>query len=118
MAAFQAYAKLRLHTETTLRKFEKAMLEMCNLLRKFKKSVCPKYITKELPREINARGHCNALLASKGKPSTPAGNPVARVVTFNLATYKLHAMPDYPNMIHLLGTTDNFTTQSVSSCFS
>lgn len=113
MAAFHAYAKLRLHTETTLSKFEKVMLEMCNLLRKFKKTVCTKYVTKELPREINARGRRNALLVSQGK-APAAGRSEARVVAFNLATYKAHSLPDYPNMIRLLGTTDNFTTQSVS----
>ena len=33
----------------------------------------------------------------------------------NLQTYKLHALGDYPSQIWLYGTTDSFTSQTVSS---
>ena len=38
--------------------------------------------------------------------------------SFNLTTYKLHALGDYARTICLFGTTDSYTTQIVSQfCF-
>ena len=34
--------------------------------------------------------------------------------TFNLQTYKLHALGDYVEQIRLYGTTDSYSTQPVS----
>lgn len=113
LAEWHGLAKLRLHTESTLREFEVSTIELCNLLRKFKTTVCKKYITKELPNEINARGRRTARLAAQGKAPERTGNGKARNVEFNLSTYKLHALPDYPLYVRSLGTTDNFTTQMV-----
>lgn len=113
LAEWHSYAKLRLHTESTLQDFEEATKRLCDLLRKFKKTVCKRYITKELPREINARGRRTARLAAQGK-EVPKGRTVgARNVQFNMNTYKMHALPDYPLYVRALGTTDNFTTQMV-----
>ena len=36
--------------------------------------------------------------------------------TFNMSTYKIHALGDYPRAIWMFGTTDGFTTQVVSNC--
>jgi hypothetical protein len=33
--------------------------------------------------------------------------------TFNLFTYKLHALGHYPSMIQQFGTTDSYSTQTV-----
>jgi hypothetical protein len=37
-----------------------------------------------------------------------------KVKKFNLSTYKWHALGDYANTIHRYGTTDNYSTQTVS----
>lgn len=113
LAEWHSYAKLRLHTESTLQDFEDVTKRLCDLLRKFKRTVCRRYITKELPREINARGRRTARLAAQGK-APPKGRIVgARNVEFNMNTYKMHALPDYPLYVRALGTTDNYTTQMV-----
>jgi len=39
----------------------------------------------------------------------------AQPKSFNLATYKFHALGDYVRNIRLFGTTDSYTTQLVSS---
>lgn len=119
LAQWQAYAKLRLHTESTLRDFENATTLLGNLLRKFKKTVCERYITKELPSEMRARGRRTALLAAKaGKPvpNTKKTN-TTKIVKFNMNTYKIHALADYPAYIRLMGTTDNYSTQMVCILF-
>ena len=41
----------------------------------------------------------------------------AKVKHLNLTTYKYHALADYPNTIRRYGTTDNYTTQTVSISF-
>jgi hypothetical protein len=39
-----------------------------------------------------------------------------RLKSFNLDTYKYHALGDYAKTIRRLGTTDSFSTQPVSHC--
>ncbi|KAK7689177.1 hypothetical protein QCA50_007868 [Cerrena zonata] len=113
MAYWHSHAKLRLHTESTLNEFEEISKQVGQLLRKFEKGMCRKYITKELPREINARGCRAANLASKGQVQTSRRQVrEARTVKFSFNTYKAHSLPDYPNTIRRLGTTDNYSTQS------
>lgn len=113
LAEWHSYAKLRLHTELTLQDFEDVTKRLCDFLRKFKRTVCKRYLTKELPREINARGRRTARLAAQGK-APPKGRTVgARNIEFNMNTYKMHALPDYPLYVRALGTTDNYTTQMV-----
>jgi hypothetical protein len=55
MATFHAYAKLRLHTESTVESLELVTIALCQALRRFSTDVCPNYQTKELPREEAAR---------------------------------------------------------------
>ncbi|THG93149.1 hypothetical protein EW026_g8011 [Hermanssonia centrifuga] len=116
LARWHALAKLRMHTDST---FE----------------VCSAFVTRELPREEAARGRRKAATKvtasggtqrkSKGKAratkSTETEFGTATVIegssggphikAFSLSTYKLHALGDYPNMVHSFGTTDNYSTQ-------
>lgn len=115
MQEWHCIAKLRLQTKATMRHFDELGPKLGNLLRKFKKTVCAKYITKELPREVQARGRRTALLAAQGKALNGKEGGTSRTVPFNFATYKAHSLPDYPDAIRRLGTTDNFTTQFVSA---
>lgn len=65
MATWHALAKLRMHTETTLKDLEGSSVRLCALLRKFKKEVCSKYQTKDLGAEVHARGRRAARKAKK-----------------------------------------------------
>ena len=66
LATWHAYAKLRLHTESTLEKQEAIGTSLCQALRKFTNVTCPRYTTKELPREANARMACQQTQATQG----------------------------------------------------
>ena len=114
---WHSLAKLRLHTDSTADELLEVTKQVGNLLRKFKKSVCAKYITKELPSEVNARGRRKALLASKNPESDTKTTTKDRVrrkfVKFNFSTYKGHALADYARYVRHLGTTDNYSTQTV-----
>src|SRR6267378_3120927 len=100
LATWHAYAKLGLHTDSTLHMFEQVGTALCQALRHFATVTCLRYKTRELPQETNARV---TQQRSQGK-----------VKRFNLNTYKIHCIPDYPNAIRRYGTTDSYSTQTVS----
>jgi hypothetical protein len=121
LCTWYALAKLRLHTETTVRALEHSTRRLGNVLRDFQKTICAHYITKELPGEEAACGRRTAALAKK-KINDPEvrTNPTKQTKQgkkerhFNLSTYKLHALADYPAAIRRYGTADGFTSQVVS----
>jgi len=92
--------------------------ELGRLLRVFVSKTCAVFKTRELPREEAARGRRNA--ATRAKKGTTKGKEKAtprkeaKARTFNMCTYKLHALGDYVNAIWRHGTTDNYNTQVVS----
>jgi len=122
LATWHALAKLRLHTEWSVTYFEAMTKVLGSKLRAFVKSTCGVYDTRELPREVAARGRRKSALATckpakprkmvVGKTSHPQSN--ARKKAFSLRTYKLHALGDYPRAIRTFGTTDVYSTQPVS----
>lgn len=116
LATWHALAKLRLHTEWSVDYFEAITKLLGRKLRVFVKSTCKDYDTKELPREVAARGRRKSSLAGQKSQSnrTPTTQPGARKKVFSLRTYKLHALGDYPRAIRTFGTTDVYSTQPVS----
>jgi len=112
MGCWHAYAKLRLHTELTLTSFERVTTDLGTLLRHFATVTCKDFNTKELPRERAAR--LRKAAASGSTPAASGGG--VRSKGFNLSTYKLHALGDYPQTIRKRGTTDNYTTGRVWKC--
>ena len=123
MAVWHAYAKLRQHTEYTLRSFEAKTKELGDKLRHFSSHTCPAFQTKELPSETAARGRRQVAddktraLSGKRPTKQPQnqGNLAKPAKTFSLSTPKVHALGDYPSTIRWLGTTDSYSTQRVSS---
>ena len=113
MGCWHAYAKLRLHTELTLASFEQVTANLGTLLRHFTTVTCNAFKTKELPREKAAR--LRRATTSGTTPAASAG--AAKPKGFNLSTYKLHALGDYPRTIRERGTTDNYTTGRVGTGF-
>jgi len=111
LAQWHALSKLRLHTDHSLDLLDKATRLLRDQLRRFQKFTCTAFKTMELPLETAAwqRQQERNLDTST---STTCG---ARPKSFNLATYKFHALGDYVHNIRLFGTTDSYTTQLVSS---
>ena len=130
LAEWHSIAKLRIHTTSTITQLRELTRIFGIRLRHFAKHICPEYDTKELPKEEAARMRRQAkqrakqasstgsvstsdaalptVTASTGKSSTKTSK------TFTMSTYKLHAMGDYANHIERFGSTDSFSTQSVS----
>jgi len=119
LATWHAYAKLRLHTDTTLNEFRTITTTLGRSVRTFIKEVCSQYRTTELPNEMAARGRRAAALA-KSSHTPGASRRGASKKTLkskpkklNLSTYKYHALGDYPDLVARFGTTDNASTQTV-----
>lgn len=125
LAMWHAYAKLRMHTESTLSTFGKATRSLGQQLRKFMTKTSTRYATKETPKETAARYRHKVTRAAKKakessatystapqRPSSPDNEPKKKI--FNLFTYKAHALGDYLKTIPQFGTTDSYSTQIVS----
>jgi len=109
LATWHAYAKLRLHTDSTLALFETATSILGEQLRCFVEVTCAAYKTTETPSEVTARARCNAKQAGNSGSGTGAQQK-----DLNLSTYKLHALGHYPDTICRFGTTESYSTQTVS----
>ena len=113
LAHWHALAKLRLHTDESLALLDEVTCLLGRQLWRFQDFTCRGFNTLELPSETAARwrrknGQFNT-------SNTAARNiSGARPKSFNLNTYKLHALGDYVSTIRLFGTTDSYTTQVVS----
>jgi hypothetical protein len=113
-AHWHGLAKLRMHSDVTLSIMDEATASLGKAFRDFSSNMCPTYKTKELRRECDARRrrrskHANA--STKTAPP-PGGEPLRK--TFNLQTYKYHALDDYSRTIRRFGTTDSYSTAIVS----
>lgn len=96
---------------------ENSTTRLGELLRTFQSNVCPAYQTFDLPSEEAARVRRKAAAAkkravtiNKGK-DTGSGSRKPR--TFNLNTYKTHALGAYAKAIQLYGTPDGYNSQTV-----
>lgn len=115
LAHWHAFAKLRVHTDNTLDILEQATRALGDRLRTFVSETCPLFATKELRREAEARHRRYIRQQMSGASTVQHGVSVRRQKTLNLQTYKLHALGDYVSQIRLFGTTDSYSTQTVSS---
>ncbi|KAG2128297.1 uncharacterized protein EDB93DRAFT_1096171, partial [Suillus bovinus] len=111
-AEWHAYAKMRLHTEVTLDSMSRVFTSLTRQLRKFCHHICDHYITFELPKEKAAWHRRLGQAHNKSRPTdTSSSSPKKK--SFNMKTYKFHALGDYVQSIKFFGTTDSFTTQIV-----
>jgi hypothetical protein len=112
-AEWHAFAKLRLHTESTLQHLEGLTTELGKLMRNFRDRTQSAFVTFELPKEAGVQQRRQK--SGKGKEKTAAGSTSGRKPkNLNLFTYKWHALGDYVQAIRLFGGTDGFSTQVVS----
>lgn len=128
MGQWHGLAKLRLHTDDTLAHLDKLTTTLGDQLRKFKKRTCSAFETKELPRETLARemGEINAAAAKakkkgtekppgrKQSKKTPSKPPKPSKKEFTLNVFKNHSLGHYVEIIRRYGTTDSYSTESVS----
>jgi hypothetical protein len=114
LATWHAYAKLCLHTDHTLTSFDRVTSSLGAGLRHFGGKLGDRFHTQELPKEAEARKRREAKKPGKTTRKTGASSTKKR---FNLSTYKLHALGDYPDTIRRRGTTDSYSTQMVSYLF-
>lgn len=114
-----------MHTETTVQDLEASTTRLGQVLRDFQRNVCEKLgETYDLPSEEAARGRRRAAAAEKRKggkrnlatasESKNTSKSTRRPRTFQLNTVKFHSLGGYAKAIRLHGTTDNYSTQTVS----
>jgi hypothetical protein len=114
LATWHAYAKLRMHTGSTIKSFWTVTSVLGAKVRQFIRDVCTAYTTYELPKETRQRARRTA----QTTPSTGASNAATtrKRKDWNISTYKYHSLGDYPAVIPRMGTTDSYSTQLVSIC--
>src|ERR1700733_4914436 len=114
-AHWDALAKLRMHTEHTLRVLEEHTTKLGDQLRFFATISCLGYNTVKLPCEAAARKRRKS---KKPQVNVPNDNQTAcgtrRKKTFNMNTYKHHALGDYVETIRTYSTCDSYSTEAVS----
>ncbi|PPQ82246.1 hypothetical protein CVT25_008397, partial [Psilocybe cyanescens] len=116
LCTWHAYAKLRLHTASTLCGLQATTRRLGQELRGFVKDICSQYNTKELPSEEAARTRRAANKAKKGQVASVSSSkkPPAKSLPkiLNLFTYKLHALGDYVATIWQFGPSDGYSSQT------
>ena len=114
-AHWHGLAKLRMHSDTTLDIMDEVTTALGQAFRTFGDEICSAYNTKELPKEANARRRRQAPGQNANPAKTTRSSQSGRIKkTFNLRTYKYHALGDYSQTIRRLGTTDSYSTAIVS----
>ena len=120
LAQWHTFAKLQLHSESTITAFRAATSTLGQAVHAFQRHVCPKYATQELPRETQSRQRRKAAAAQKsGQPQHGAASLAPQFKAFTVPdTPKYHRLGDYARGIVETGTHDLKSTQAVSSLHS
>lgn len=105
-----------MHTDETLDLLDTATVTLGKQLRHFQKHTCVAFQTRELKREAERRQRRELRDGvGNGEATTSTYQTSRRMKTFNLQTYKLHALGDYSTSIRNFGTTDSYSTEPVST---
>ncbi|KAJ3554174.1 hypothetical protein NM688_g3242 [Phlebia brevispora] len=108
---WHAMAKLRMHTEPTIRILEHVTTDLGRAVRIFahKSKAIPTY---ELKRESDARKRREiATKKSSENPKRTATTGERKIRHLNMKTFKWHDLPHVAEFIRKFGTTENFSTQ-------
>ena len=114
LAEWHALAKLRLQTEDTLALLDQALQRLSAQVRRFQDKTCTAFEIKELPQESARRQRRELAEMQSSRRKTPARSSPLRK-SFNINTYKFHALGDYTQVIKTFGMTDSYSTQIVSA---
>ena len=126
-AEWHGFAKLRMHTSSTLDHLETLTKEFGVLMRQFRDTTCSTFKTTELPceaderqrRQWHAQGNKSSKIGGRVRPSVnglamSTSTPSSRKPkTLNLLTPRFHSLGDYVQTIRMFGSTDLFSTQVV-----
>jgi hypothetical protein len=128
MAHWHRLAKLWMHSDWTLDIMDQVTSAVGQQLCDFKAMVCSAYVTHELRQEVEVRTRCSAKWAVTqiGKHSS-SGDRAAEshsspknaqcTKTFNLQTYKFHALGNYVSTIHQYGMSNSYSSKPVSPIY-
>lgn len=105
LAQWHALAKLRMHHDMTLRLLDYTTTLMGAQIRRFNAETCAKITTRELPKESEAR---------EKREGNKNGPKTRKLVKFNIFTIKFHFLGDYTSNIRRFGTSDSYSTETVS----
>ena len=111
-AHWHGLAKLRLHSDDTLDIMDDVTVGLGVQFHEFHDKICPKFQTRELPREAAACQRRTQKNHQSGA-NTETNNKEPYLKNFNLETYKYHLLGDYIAMIRRFGTTDSYSTTMV-----
>lgn len=117
LAQWHGLAKLRLHTEATLKALKQLTAQFGNEIRAFAQ-LTQNLNVRETPKEYQRRRKQYEAARSRSKSKRPASsqkvaNDGRRRCTLNLETYKFHSMGDYVRCIERYGSSDSYSTQIV-----
>ncbi|TFK49657.1 hypothetical protein OE88DRAFT_1632605 [Heliocybe sulcata] len=113
LAEWHGLAKLRMHTDSSVKRLHELTTVVGADLRRFVTVTCPAFNTHETAKEYEARSRAEARRgANQGSSAVSSGSGGRRPRTLNLRRYKFHALGDYAFTIPILGTTDSYTTQT------
>ncbi|KAF8599346.1 hypothetical protein BDV93DRAFT_449512, partial [Ceratobasidium sp. AG-I] len=115
LAQWHGLAKLRLHTEVTLKALKKLTTQVGDEMRAFA-DLTQDLDIRETPKEYQRRKKQYEAVRSRSKPkksipSQGVANEGRRRCTLNLETYKFHSMGDYVRCIERYGSSDSYSTQ-------
>ena len=122
LVTWHAFAKLWQHTETTVTNLENSGMRLGKILWLFKKELCSKYTTKDLPLEEAAHGRRKAtmILKAGGQDTAAAASMSTRKKAkkskyrgFRMETYKLHSFPNLTASIHAHGVLENTSSKNI-----
>ena len=113
-AYWHALAKMCMQTDEMLALLDVVMECLGRRLHHFQWKTCAAFDTQELKWEVEHCQHCESKNQAGNSIVTPTTQGVLILKTFNLQTYKLHALGNYLNSIHKFGTTDSYSTELVS----
>ncbi|KII83440.1 hypothetical protein PLICRDRAFT_58395 [Plicaturopsis crispa FD-325 SS-3] len=113
-AYWHSLAKLRMHTDSSLRVLDRVTVAFGQAIRHFSEVTCKAFDTVETDAEYSARGRADRRRQQKSgsdNSTNAAPSNGKRARTFNLVTFKLHSLGDYSRQIRYFGTTDSYNTQ-------
>ncbi|KIK14867.1 hypothetical protein PISMIDRAFT_39527, partial [Pisolithus microcarpus 441] len=99
LSEWHALVKLQIHLDDSLARLDEALKRLAAEIRRFQQTTCDAFKTHELPSESKSE--------FPKKPASLAAHPKS----FNILTYKFHALGDYTRSIRMFGSTDSYTTQ-------
>ncbi|KAJ7067227.1 hypothetical protein C8F01DRAFT_1365364 [Mycena amicta] len=112
-AYWHGLAKLRMHTTFMLACLKEATRDLGYQLRRFARTTCKTFVTKELPREEAARRkqYTKKLQDANRTGAAPSREPSAstKIKTFNGNTIKTHFLGEYVPTIPFIGTSDSYS---------